>query len=483
MKPGLAAQLMLGYSAAIAAVLVSAWWSYQSLADTEFAARRLSDRSIQGIELTRKLEGLVQDKSHLSDLLLSDAQHIPDGMRPHRTEFNAWIEEMTAFVRSDDEHALLDKMRGQYQQYSGRIDDVVSLEEAGRRDDARRSLVAVSASVEELLANGQQLFALAEQTMRERRARMEDVIAREHTILSWLTGSGAAFSLLLGFALSRYATRPIYRLVLRLDEAGVVDSVSVDGDELGALEAHITALLDRVREQERALQQAEKLSELGEIASQIAHETLNPVAGVKGMLQALRRTELPPEQMHQELIDMERQLTRIEMTVRRLMRYARPLEPHIRAVPVRTVLDSAAAAARRSSSAAGRSLRVVAEGIDGLAWRMDGELIEQVLVNLLVNGCEASPPGGTVELHAAVRQDRLSFSVHDRGAGVAPAVRERLFRPFVTTKRDGHGLGLAVSRNIVQEHGGSIDAVTGDGGGCVFRVVLPQGGTACASPS
>jgi signal transduction histidine kinase len=306
---------------------------------------------------------------------------------------------------------------------------------------------------------------------------------REQSIISWLTGLGAVFSLILGFVLSRYAARPIYQLVLRLGASGVVDSVDVEGDELGALEKHVGALLERVREQERALQQAEKLSELGQIASEIAHETLNPLAGVKGMLQALQRTALPRERLGRELADMERQLTRIEDTVRRLMHYARPLEARVRPVSVRGLLESAVHAAALAPGARGRSVRLEAPAVDGLQWPMDPDLMQQVLVNLLVNGCEASPPGASVDLTAEVDESRLCLTVRDRGAGIPPGARDRLFHPFFTTKTQGNGLGLAVSRNIVQEHGGRIEASGADGGGSVFRVILPGGLTACASPS
>jgi len=106
---------------------------------------------------------------------------------------------------------------------------------------------------------------------------------------------------------------------------------------------------------------------------------------------------------------------------------------------------------------------------------MDPELIQQVLVNLLVNGCEASPPGGCVELAAEVADDGLRLLVRDHGTGIPPKVRERLFHPFVTTKPHGNGLGLAVSRNIVREHGGQIDVTSEETRGSVFRVWLPAG--------
>jgi signal transduction histidine kinase len=114
---------------------------------------------------------------------------------------------------------------------------------------------------------------------------------------------------------------------------------------------------------------------------------------------------------------------------------------------------------------------------------MDPELIEQVLVNLIVNACEASPPGGEVEVRATVERGALCLVVRDHGPGIAPAVRERLFHPFFTTKPHGNGLGLAVSRNIVREHGGQIDVGPAEGGGSAFRVLLPAAEALCASRS
>jgi signal transduction histidine kinase len=483
MKPSLAARLMLGYAAVIAGVLASAWWSHRSLVAAERAAEHLSDRSVQGIRLSTKLETLMQEQSHISDYLLAGDPRFLDLVHPHRRQFQAWIDEMGDFTHSDTERALLDGMRAGYLAYEAKIDDVVRLQQEGRSDEAKRLYFSSAGQLDDLLASSQRLFSLAEADMHDRRARTEAIMAREQSIISWLTGLGAVFSLILGFVLSRYAARPIYQLVLRLGASGVVDSVDVDGDEIGALQAHVGALLERVRAQERALQQAEKLSELGEIATEIAHETLNPLAGVKGMLQALRRTALPREQLARELADMERQLARIEDTVRRLTHYARPLEARVRAVSVPALLASAARSASLVPGARERTIRLDASAVGDLEWPLDPDLMQQVLVNLLVNACEASPPGAAVDLRAEVEEGRLCLTVRDRGAGIAPGARERLFHPFFTTKPQGNGLGLAVSRNIVHEHRGRIEASGADGGGSVFRVVLPGGSMACASPS
>ena len=483
MKGSLASRLMLTSSAVIAAVLLSAWWSHRSLSAAEYAANRLSERSVQAIELSTTLDKLMQEESRLSGYVLSSDPRFFDVVRPHRQEFDAWIAMMEAFVRTTEERELLDRLRTDYAVYAAKVDEVVRLQQGGRAEEARSVLVSSAGTIEDLFANSQRLFALSERAMRDRRVQTEAFIDRQRVLISWLTGLGTVLSLVLAFVLSRYAMRPIYQLVLRLGASGVIDSVHVDGDELNALDTHVTALLQRVRQQERALQQAEKLSEIGEIATEIAHETLNPLAGVKGMLQALRRTTLPRDALLRELADMEGQLARIEDTVRRLMAYARPLEPRMRAVAVAEVVAAAVRAAERAPGARDRRIVTTLSHVDGVEWTMDPDLIERVLVNLLVNGCEASSPGAVVELDAALDDQILALTVRDRGVGLSPAVRDRLFHPFFTTKAAGNGLGLAVSRNIVHEHRGRIEAVAADGGGTLFRVLLPEGDAQCAMPS
>jgi signal transduction histidine kinase len=119
--------------------------------------------------------------------------------------------------------------------------------------------------------------------------------------------------------------------------------------------------------------------------------------------------------------------------------------------------------------------RLVAPGLPTL--RGDGQKLTQVLVNLVRNALQASPPRSTVRIEAARRGPDLLVSVEDEGPGVAPDLRERLFQPFVSGKGDqGLGMGLYMARLIVESHGGRIAASTGQRGGARFEVVLPVGG-------
>ena len=483
MKPGLTARLMAVYAAVVAVLLLSTWYGQRSLAETEHAARQLSDLGVDVVRLTSSLQTIVQDKGRIADFLISGDRDVLTGVRPHRNEFQAWLEQMAPFAATEAEQGLLGRIRATYAAYTAKADDVVRLQQQGLDGDSRRLFVAMARDVEQLLGDSQQLFGLVESDVQARRLLAQRSFDEGEKTIAWITVGGALFSLVLGFILSRYAARPIYRLAVRLGSAGIVDEVAVAGDDIGAIEVRVSALLERVRQQERALQQAEKLSELGEIATEIAHETLNPVAGVKGMLQALRRTEIPQQELARELADMERQLDRVEGIVRRLMDYARPLEPHARPVSVRGLLEDAVRSAKAAAPTLGYDIRI-APLAERLEWMLDPDLIRQVLVNLITNGCEASPPGSAIELRAAVVEGNLVLSVTDHGSGIASASRERLFRPFFTTKPRGNGLGLAISRKIVREHGGQIEALPGVGSGSIFSVQLPPGQRdQCANPS
>jgi two-component system sensor histidine kinase HydH len=111
---------------------------------------------------------------------------------------------------------------------------------------------------------------------------------------------------------------------------------------------------------------------------------------------------------------------------------------------------------------------------------LDAELMERVLVNLLSNAVQASPPGSTVTIKTRLAGDSVEIDVIDRGCGVDPQMADTIFNPFVTTKSDGTGLGLAIVSKIVDEHGGSIVFESEPNKGAIFRVTLPFQGTRIA---
>ncbi|HWP36306.1 MAG TPA: ATP-binding protein [Gemmatimonadales bacterium] len=220
------------------------------------------------------------------------------------------------------------------------------------------------------------------------------------------------------------------------------------------------------------LERAQQLATVGELASGIAHEIRNPLTGVLGALDlALRK--LPADDPARPLLhEAELQLKRIETATTQLLRFARP--PELRTVPVdaNLLVDRALRLVEPQAKARGVQLRrePVSEAIPVNA---DPELMVQVLVNLLLNGVDASPDNGRVTVRVTRQGEEVRIGVEDQGPGVPPELRTEIFRPFFTTKHLGTGLGLSISRQIAQRHGGSLHLEDAPGGGATFVVALP----------
>ena len=271
------------------------------------------------------------------------------------------------------------------------------------------------------------------------------------------------------------------KLAIAAESAVVRAGLETLGDQVSAIVEKLEETDAALFEHRRRLVQSEKLSAVGELAAKLAHEVLNPLAGMKAATQLLERQGAAAPgggPVVETARALDREITRVEGLVRRLMNYARPLAPRFELCTVGSLVDAALEAA---SPALIRHHAEVTrrEEPDLPPLEVDPQLITQALVNLIVNAAEATPSGGgAIEVAAAratsLGRDEVAVRVGDRGAGI-PAERAReLFKPFFTTKPEGHGLGLAVSQNILLEHGGRIVASNRpDAPGALFELQIP----------
>jgi len=230
---------------------------------------------------------------------------------------------------------------------------------------------------------------------------------------------------------------------------------------------------------QRRLGHAERLAVSGRIMAEVAHEVGTPLHSVAGHLELLReelsRQLLTPE-VRRRLAVVETQLARVAGIITQLLDLTRrpPGEPD--RVDLGQLVRGTAELVGPSMVAAGVTLHVTTEpGLPGV--RGYGTQLQQVILNLLTNAMDATPPGGDVEIGTFTPGDpkQVVLEVRDTGGGIPAAIRDRIFEPFFSTKEAGRGagLGLFISAQIVREHGGTID-VSGDGArGTVFRVVVP----------
>jgi two-component system, NtrC family, sensor kinase len=269
--------------------------------------------------------------------------------------------------------------------------------------------------------------------------------------------------------------------------------VVASGDEIGQLAGHLDHLLDtvqghtqaldaKVEERTRELQtaqsqllRAEKLAAVGQLTASIAHEVNNPIAVIQGNLDVLRDTlgaQATPVRAELALIDA--QVERMRLIVTQLLQFARPTEfaGYVAAVDVNRLVDDslllAAHLLNKSNIQVTRDLRATQQP------SINRNELQQVLVNLLVNAIHAMPTGGSLALVCTDHDAGVQITVTDSGSGLGPELIAELFKPFVTRKKDGTGLGLWISRTIVERYGGELLAADRSDGvrGAVFTVVL-----------
>ncbi|HEV3468379.1 MAG TPA: ATP-binding protein [Pyrinomonadaceae bacterium] len=239
--------------------------------------------------------------------------------------------------------------------------------------------------------------------------------------------------------------------------------------------SHYIAEQERIREQ---YAQIEKLSALGELASGVAHDFNNTLAGILGRAQLLMRTG-DIEKIRRGLEIIIRSAEDGAKTVKRIQDFARQRRDHdLEPVAVDQLLMDVSEITRPRwkdrAEAAGVRIKLELQLRSNGTVLGDGSELREVLVNMVFNAVDAMPEGGTLTLTADESDGFIELSVRDTGMGMTPEVRSRIFDPFFTTKgKAGMGLGLAVSYGIISRHEGSIEVESEVGAGSAFRIRLP----------
>lgn len=198
---------------------------------------------------------------------------------------------------------------------------------------------------------------------------------------------------------------------------------------------------------------AERLAMLGRIAAGLAHEIRNPLGSISGSIDLLREAPGLTDEDRRLCDIVQREAGRLNQLVSDMMDLARPRQPEPERVDVASLARDVVALASRSERSGAGDVAVGYRGPAGSAWALcDGGQIRQVLWNLVRNAVQASPAGTEVEVSVQTDGKLVRLAVTDRGIGIAPASRDKIFDAFFTTRSQGAGIGLAVVRRIVDDH-------------------------------
>jgi signal transduction histidine kinase len=233
--------------------------------------------------------------------------------------------------------------------------------------------------------------------------------------------------------------------------------------------------LDRAR---LSLAQSEKLAALGQLAASISHEVRNPLAILRSTVQNLEEDAGSTDDVRRSCVFLRDEIDRLGRVTGSILGLARPLAPRPGRVRPGDLFERVKLL--QPLEVREKGLRLEVRDASGAAEiGADADLVSQALLGLVTNAAQAAPERGCITLEARSTGDEIALSVSDDGPGVPVADRERIFEPFYSTRRDGHGLGLAVVQQIARAHGARIEVAGNEAGGARFSIVFP----ARAAPS
>ncbi|HEX8522386.1 MAG TPA: ATP-binding protein [Tepidisphaeraceae bacterium] len=228
---------------------------------------------------------------------------------------------------------------------------------------------------------------------------------------------------------------------------------------------------------ERRTQQAERLAEIGALTGGLAHEIKNPLSTVQLNL-ALLAEDLDPHnpgfnRITNRLNVVQRETSRLRDILEDFLRYAGRIELDPKPTDLNQLLEELVDFFSPQAQALRVQLRLRKTSGPVVA-RVDPKLLKQALLNLMLNGVQAmSSGGGEMILSVKPEEDHVCLDVIDTGSGIPPEILPRIFQAYYTTKRGGTGIGLAMTKRIVEEHGGTISVQSEEGKGTDFTIELP----------
>jgi signal transduction histidine kinase len=288
-----------------------------------------------------------------------------------------------------------------------------------------------------------------------------------------------AAAILGGLALSGFLAHRILQPIRQLDEAAALIARQEYGtrvpdggnDELGRLARTFNAMCGSIQEAREELIRQERISTIGRLSSSIVHDLRNPLASIYGGAEMMMDGHLSEAQLHRVSGNIYRSSRAINDLLQELVDVSRGRTQAPELCRLSEVV--AAASDTQASPAEQQGVRIDAAIDPSIELPLERARIERVFLNLIGNALEAMPNGGCVEIRAERNADCVLVRVDDTGPGIPASVRKHLFHPFVSDRKNGLGLGLALSRQTLLDHGGDLWAEETESSGARFRLRLP----------
>lgn len=464
-----------------AGALVTIWTTSRTLELSEAVVKR----DVQALLAAEKLgSALVMQKGYVTYFYLTGDEQWLARLREHQMAFHHWLGVARERTRMEDGRRILEEIGKAYANFESSRDQVIQLYREGRKDEGAREHWTVRDQFHSIYGLTEKFKNLHEAHI-ERTQEMYARTARNLTTLAWVA---LPVALLVGISLAvvlwGQILEPIRRLALLQEKGKGADPAEDVRDEVKALSRRMHSLLEDVdraheelEESREHLMQSEKLAMVGKLAASVAHSIRNPLTSVKMRLFSLERSlNLAPTQREDFEVIAE-EIGHIDTIVANFLEFSRPPKLKMQPLSLSDVVDMTLQLLKHRLESYGVRVELDRKGRLPKAL-LDPDQMKEVLVNLILNACEAMGEGGHIRIveESGMMGDQgfvVLVRIKDSGPGIPEEIKDRIFEPFFSTKEEGSGLGLAIARRILQDHKGWIHVHSKPGQGTTFVVGLP----------
>ena len=460
--------------------LVTMWFTYRmnalvaSMVDKDILAFRVAQ------ELTK---ALVMQKGYVTYFFQDGDPEWLLQLQQHHHAFEQWLATARATADSSVKRSILNEIESEYIHYSATRDRVIEYYKAGNRTAGYELHIRARSQFFHIIdlcdkyreKNNQSI--LSDQRRIETQARLVEALT--------LGFMPAAFFLaaLLTYILTNQILGPIRRLAQETNHAAG-DAPLEDGNEVNALSLKVHHLIEDVDRTKLTLErsrehlvQTEKLAMIGKLAAGVAHSVRNPLTSVKMRLFSMERTLDLTANQKEDFEVISEEVGHIESIVHNFLEFSRAPKLKMQLVSPSDVVDMSLELLSYRLESFDVEIQLEREGpLPKIS--LDPEQLKEVLVNLIINACEAMGIGGRIVLTEQVTTVSelgrcVVIRVSDNGPGIPESEKDKVFEPFFSMKEEGTGLGLSIAYRIVEEHGGRLSVESVEGQGATFVITLP----------
>jgi signal transduction histidine kinase len=459
----------------LAGGLVTIW--HNEAMDSLFTS--LVDNNVKSFQAGAELKSaLLMQKGFATYYFLDANPEWLAQLDKYHQVFLEWLQKARQSAYTDVMKELIKEIDTRYGRYQEARNQVIRFYQEGQREEGSLLHRQVRLQFQELSDLCDRYQLIQEYAISRARTESQTRARFINTLALVIMPSVVVLAMVLAYILFKQILEPIRRLALETNPA---NPAKVASNEVTALSRQVHRLMDDVDQAQTELErsqeyllQSEKWAMVGKLAAGVAHSIRNPLTSVKMRLFSLERHLHLSSTQKEDFEVISEEIRHIDAIVRNFLEFSRPPKLKIARVSPSEVVDSALQLLRHRLDLYGVKVEVKRDGLlpEILA---DPEQLKEVLVNLLINACEAMPGGGQVTISegATANPRAVVLRVTDNGPGIPKSIQDKVFQPFYSTKEEGTGLGLSIASRIVDEHGGTVTLESRENEGATFIITLP----------